>query len=395
VELFVQVDSEPGGFVILRLTIDDYPRAMYFRVPISGETSDVPEDLDLLAVRVTELPEGMVYKHPVGTIPVQAAIDAPASGSRNPPLRVEVGLDQNRDRELKGDQTVLLTTDRQVTASLVGVSKPGELEIDAKVTDFIVNVPAVGLGSGRMNVIAHAVFGDKDAWSEPIEISIDGLVPRVSAIEVRPAGSITIGEAVLVSALADDAGLSGVAKVEAAFDRDRSGKFGPTTVPMAGALGNDGRWSISVPTAGLSSGTYNILVRATDKAGNESTFGRAGVRLVTAEQAELNSKKSTTADITGVVNYGGPQAAVPVTLLRDLGVPKAKKSAKSKSPTPPPVPVAQTVTDDKGQFKFSKIAPGKYIVTATALIHNKNRDAAVPVAFATPEEVQPVTLTLK
>ena len=33
-----------------------------------------------------------------------------------------------------------------------------------------------------------------------------------------------------------------------------------------------------------------------------------------------------------------------------------------RAPAPPPVPVAQTVTDDKGQFKFSKIAPGKYIV---------------------------------
>ena len=47
-----------------------------------------------------------------------------------------------------------------------------------------------------------------------------------------------------------DACREGVAKVEAAFDRDRSGKFGPTTLPMAGALGNDGRWSISVPKIG-------------------------------------------------------------------------------------------------------------------------------------------------
>lgn len=83
-ELFVQVDSEPGGFVTLRLYDRRLSPAMYFRVPISGETSDVPEDLDLLAVRVTELPDGMIYKHPVGTIPVQAAIDAPASGSKNP-----------------------------------------------------------------------------------------------------------------------------------------------------------------------------------------------------------------------------------------------------------------------------------------------------------------------
>ncbi len=396
-ELFVDVDATTGAFVTLRLTIDDYPRAMYFRVPTTGETSDLPEDLDLLSVRVTELPDGTVYKQPVGTVPVQVAIDAPASGSRNPPLRVEVGLDQNRDRELKGDQTVLLTTDRQVTASLVGVTKLGELEIDTKVGDFIVNVPAAGLGSGRMNVLAHSVFGDQDAWSDPIEIAIDGLVPRVSAIELRPSGTVVIGEPVLVSAMADDAGLSGVAKVEAAFDLDRSGKLGAAPPPTAGALGNDGRWTIAVPTAGLSAGTYNILVRATDKAGNEGQSTRAPVRLASAEQAAADAKKSSAADITGVVNYGPePQAGIAVSLLRDVGpLPPTKKSKKNKNSPPPPAPLAQAVTDAKGQFRFPKVEPGKYIVTATALIHNKHRDAEAPVAFTKPDEVQPVTLLLK
>jgi hypothetical protein len=46
-ELFVEVPSAAGKFVTLRLTVDDYPRAIFFRVPCSGETSDVPEDLDL------------------------------------------------------------------------------------------------------------------------------------------------------------------------------------------------------------------------------------------------------------------------------------------------------------------------------------------------------------
>jgi len=202
---------------------------------------------------------------------------------------------------------------------------------------------------------------------------------------------------VLVSAIADDAGLSGVAKVEAAFDLDRSGKMGTLPPPVAGALGNDGRWTVSVPTAGLSSGTYNVLVRAVDKAGNEGRPGRIPVQVLTAEQAEANAKTTSAADITGVVNFGAdPQASIAVNLLRDLGLPPtAKKKAKGKTPTPPPTPIAQTVTDAKGQFRFSKVAPGKYILTAQALIHNKNRDASTPVAFAKPEEVQPVTLELK
>src|SRR4029453_12218807 len=106
------------------------------------------------------------------------------------------------------------------------------------------------------------MLGDNDAWSEPVEIVIDGQPPRASTIELRPSGMAVIGKNVLVSALADDLGLSGVGQVEAAFDADRSGKFGPATAAVAGALRDDGRWSASVPTAGLAAGNYHILVRA-------------------------------------------------------------------------------------------------------------------------------------
>jgi hypothetical protein len=397
-EMFVEVPAAADEVVTLQLTVDDYPRALYYRVPVSGETSDIPEDLDLLSIRVSGLPDGTIYKPPKGTVPVQLAIDAPASALKNPPLRVEVGIDQNRDRELRGDDTVLITNDRQVTAFLLGVGETGELQLKADVTDITVDVPATSFSGGRANVIAHAVLGDNDAWSQPVEIAIDGQPPRTSGIELRPSGSAVIGNPVQVSALADDFGLSGISKVEAAFDLDRSGKFGTGAPPAAGALRDDGRWTISVPTAGLASGSYNILVRATDKAGNEGQPARAPIRLVSAQDAEADANKSNAADITGVVMYGtDPQAGTVVNLSRDTGAPPQPKSKGKgkKAKAPPPPPLAQATTDERGQFRFPKVAPGKYVVTAQGLIHNKNRTAEAPVAFAKPQEVQPLTLTLK
>jgi hypothetical protein len=98
-ELHVEIPATAGGVATLQLTVDDYPRAIYFRVPTNGETSDVPEDMDLLAVRITELPKGTIYRPPTATIPLRLEIDAPASALKSPPLRVEVGIDRNRDRE--------------------------------------------------------------------------------------------------------------------------------------------------------------------------------------------------------------------------------------------------------------------------------------------------------
>ena len=125
-------------------------------------------------MRIVGLPEGTIYKPPTSAIPVQLAIDAPASISKVPPLRIEIGIDQNRDRELRGDETIIVFADRQVTATLIGVGKSGDLLIDAKVSDVNVNVPATAFAGGRANVLAHAVLGDSEAWSEPIEIVVDG-----------------------------------------------------------------------------------------------------------------------------------------------------------------------------------------------------------------------------
>jgi len=392
-ELFAEVPAGPGKFVTLRLTVDDYPRAMYFRVPCSGETSDVPEDLDVLAVRITDLPQGTIYKPPTAMIPVQLAIDAPAAALKSPPLKVEIGIDRNRDRELRGDETLLVTTDRQVTASLIGISKAGDLQIEALVTDITVDVPAGSLVSGRANMLAHAMLGDKEAWSAPLEIVSDGQPPRASAIELRPTGVAVIGSDVLVSALADDLGLSGVAKLEVAFDLDRSGKFGPATKPVAGALGDDGRWAAKLPTAGLASGAFNVLVRAIDRAGNASEPARASIRLLTAEEAAADALKSNAADISGVVTYGGqPQAGVTVSLLAE-GTPPPPPKTKAKAPAPPPL--VQATTDAQGRFMLAKIAPGKYVVVAAGLVRNKNRRAEQSVTFAKPADVQPLTLEFK
>jgi len=394
-EMYVEVPAAAGRVVTLRLTVDGYPRAIYYRVPTSGETSDIAEDLDTLAARVIELPKGAVYKPPVAVVPVRIELDAPASVLKNPPLRVEAGIDRNRDRELRGDETLVLTTDRQVSAALVEVNKAGELVIDAGVADFTLNLPAASLVSGRANVLVRAILGDREAWSDPIEIVIDGEKPRSSAIELRPAGVVIAGQELNVSALCDDAGLSGVAKMEAAFDLERSGKFGGLAVPLPGALRDDGRWTAKLPTAGMASGSYNILVRAIDRAENVGEAIRTSVRVLTQAEADTKKKLDLSADITGVVAYGDtPQANTAVALRLDTGAPPPAKG-KGKSKTEQPPPLATATTDAQGRFKFSKIAPGKYLLSAEALVKNKNRRAEQPLAFQLPAEVQPVTLKLK
>jgi hypothetical protein len=176
-EMFVEVPAAAGRVANLRISVDGFPRAFLYRVPCTSDVADVPEDLEVLAVNLPPLPEGTIYQPPRDTLPVVVEIDAPAAALTTPPLLVEVGIDRNRDRELIGDEIVRITTDRQASVAWGGLPPTGELVVNTTVTDHTVHVPALGLGSGRANVIARAALDDRVAWSAPIEIVFDARSP--------------------------------------------------------------------------------------------------------------------------------------------------------------------------------------------------------------------------
>ncbi|MDX1944489.1 MAG: hypothetical protein SFU86_03710, partial [Pirellulaceae bacterium] len=395
-ELYVEVPAAAGRVVNLRLAVDGYPRAFLYRVTCSGDAVDLPEDSDTVTTRITNLPKGTIYKPPVASIPVELQIDAPAAASGNPPLRAEVGIDRNRDRELNGDEVVVLTTDRQVSAALTGITPQGVVQVEAQVRDWKVDVPADAVGNGRANVMARAAVGDVVAFSPPVEIVIDSRPPRVSGIEIKSGRIVVIGTDVELSALADDQQLSGIGRVEGIFDKERSGKF-PAEVPaIPGAIQDDGRWHLKLPTAGLASGTYNILVRAVDRADNTGEVARASVQVLTEAEAAAASQARNTGDITGVVRYGPePQGGLAVFLLPDAGMPVGGAQPKGKIEVDPKAVLARTVTKSDGSFVFPKIAPGKYVVVSEGLIKNKNRQASAAVSFQKPQELQPVEIILR
>jgi hypothetical protein len=393
-ELYVEVASAPAKLITLRLAIDGYPRAFIYRVPCSGDAVDIQEETDVVSAWIANLPKGTIYKPPVAAVPVEIQIDAPASATGNPPLRVEVGIDSNRDRELTGEEVVVLSSDRQVGASLLGVGKQGQLIVEAKVGDPAIDLPAASLGSGRANVMARVAIGDSIAYSPPVEIVIDSRPPKVSAIELESGRLAVIGKNLELSALADDGGLSGIARVEAIFDKARSGKFPPEAPPFPGAPQDDGRWLVKLPTADLTSGTYNVLVRATDRAGNTGEIARTSVQVITETEATAAGEKMTLGDITGTVAYGpDPQAGVRVILTADTGASPMPTTGKTK--VDPASILAQATTKDDGTFVLPKIPPGKYVVSAEVLLKNKHRRAQAAVSFKEPKELQPVELKLR
>jgi hypothetical protein len=377
-DLFAGVPAEVGRVLTLRLDVDGYPRAFIYRVPCHDGSVDLPEVIDLLDLRVTSPPTGLALKTPTGVIPMQFQVDAPLGAFQHEEDLVEVGIDMDRDRDFRGEKTLRFAADRQVAVSLDRLAPGGVVTVLTKVGDFKVDLPPPNLTNSRVGVLGRVSVGGKTAWSESREIVLDGSAPRIDRIELNPPGEVTIGKELIVSVWATDGELSGVGKVEVALDVAGIGKFAKVPPPMPAKLEPSGRWTVKLPTA-VESGSYRVLVRATDKVGNESEYSSVVVRALTADEA-LALRATRTNRVSGTVLYGEqPVPGIEIKLA-------AEKGAKI-----PPV-----VTDERGNFTFPTVPPGEYKLTAQGQVRNKVRKAEAQVAVEPPPaRGKPLRLTVK
>ena len=103
------------------------------------------------------------------------------------------------------------------------------------------------------------------------------------------------------------------------------------------------------------------------------SFG-AAVRFAQAEPSD----KAQTGSINGtVLKEGKPVANVKVGLILAADVPRKKgpatQPADSAGKRQKPVPVATTVTDADGKFTLESVAPGDYVVMASAKADGKGK----------------------
>ena len=196
-------------------------------------------------------------------------------------------------------------------------------------------------------------------------------------MRLSPAGEVVIGGKLKLTVIASDNDLSGVAKVEAAIDVERTGQFAAIAKPIVLDLTMEGNWEVLVPTGELKSGLHTLLVRATDRVGNMSDVTKIRLTAVTPEEAEQLS--AVPVPLTGVVTFGGQP------------VPEARVSAVSAD-RPKVEPV---VTDNTGNFRLNGLTPGTWMLQAKGVTRNKTRTAEVEVTIKASERPQPIEFTLK
>jgi hypothetical protein len=375
--LFAEVDSQAERMVTLYLHVDGYPRAFMFRLPCFGVSGNVPEESGPPGIRITSPQEGTAFRTPIESIAAVIEVDAPDGAFHLADDLIEVGVDRDNDRDLRGEPTLGLNSDRQVRVAELTFDQDGTVSIRANVTDFHVSIPTSGLSDSSSQILARLVVSDRTIWSNSVPVLFDGTPPIVKSVRLKSAGAVTIGPELGVDAIVSDE-LSSTAKVEFTFDLSNTRKFADGVVPIQGKSDSSGNWTALIPTAELKPGGNALLVRTTDKVGNISPVTVMKFSAVTAKEAEVQ-KASLTVALTGRVSFGGMPAA-------DIVV--SAKSAGDRM-------IGPVSTDSTGTFNLEGAGPGKWIVTAKAVIRNKTRQNTVEIEVTPPDQPQPVSLQLK
>jgi hypothetical protein len=375
--LYCEVPFDLQRVVTLQIHVDRYPRAFVYRVPCGADALDISE-AEPLALRILSPPPGKAFAAPLRQVAVEAEIDAPPGSFGDAHDFVEIGIDADRDREFRSEPTLRLRTDRQANLVLDRLGADGTLAVKSTVTDFKLQIDVPELINTRVGVLGRVRAQGDTVWSQPVEILLDGAGPRIERIEVLPADLVIIGKESDLAVWAVDGDLSGVAKVEAAFDVGGLGQFAAERPPLPANRQPDGRWTAKLPTADLKPGVARLLVRATDQVGNAGPY-KSVKMLVVTEQEATKLRQAMKVRLTGSVVYGNaPQSGVQIRL---------------EAPDAPEAPkIAPVSTDDRGLFAFPAVPPGKYKLTAVGVVRNKERkveqDVIIDPAPARPKPIR-------
>jgi len=359
-------------FMTVAVDVDDYPRAFIFRIPRDQPPTRVEPTADYHAVRIISPSTGTPFRKPAdgpARIPVTLQVDAPYSafdaqeGSTNADTYVEIGVDENQDRLLQNEPLERLYSDRQVTILAKSFSADGTLTLESRVGDFQLELTS-GLSERAANLIATLVTpNNEERIREPIEVILDGLGPVVFP-ELHPlnaAGEIERGTELEVRILLpEEHDLSGIAKIEVALAGEE--KWEDAKEEVRAQL-----WVARIKTDKLPLGRHNVLVRSTDRVGNQreekplvfTLVEKKPVRKLTPEEEKLKQANN----LVGRVYYGNePVAGADLSLEGGAG-----------EPIPP------QKSDREGRFLFPKVPPGKYVLKASGDAKNRRRHREMEV----------------
>jgi hypothetical protein len=364
--------------ITVDVDVDDYPRVFKFVLTSVAEGDYQPRNEPAVEVSVP-LPNGPPYafKAPVTDLPVIVKIDGPPEDFGDGGSVVLVSFDQGAKRtpEGDGDSVQTLRADRAVKIVAKSFSPDGTLSIEGRVGDFHLHLsPKISNQTEPLDLMGWIMTGEQiRAYSDPpVSVLFDGAPPAIDVafpgIQAKDqrARIIEFGDELVIHVVPRGRDLSGIAKVEATFEKPIVQGANPE--PWATGVEQtapDGRtiWVVKLKIDdNVGTGEKWIRVKATDRVTNESFPLRERINIVPKvappKPVAAGNKPPlpATNDVPIQVFWGTEPVPAKVNLEPAAGV---------------PTPKAETGKD--GRYTFTKVPPGTYVLTVLTTESRQNR----------------------
>jgi len=390
-----------GHPIMVRLLVDDWPSSFVYKIEGDRSEFDVRPADDQGSVTITQPEHEIIVGKSVTTIEAAVWADVSDHLFRYGQDMVSLGMDINGDRILADEPEVSVTTPVEIQFQWLGIAGDGSFGIQSKVGPHRLSLPVGLLRNRRVSLMASLRRGGLRAYSRPLEVVSDELAPKVQATQIFSPLPAVSGVDVMASITVDDQGLSGEGAVQAGWAVAGERAFTKNVKPVQAQKMNDGHWKVSITTSGLASGVHELLVQATDKAGNVGDVKSVLVHIYTAKELAAIKANQATAVQGHVAYVKQPVAGMTVSLIpQDEPKPESPsdsynifrngdESGAVKSNLPESVR-----TNADGRFIFERITAGNYRLKVEGLYRGMNRKASIPVAVnpPTPVMVAPIRI---
>lgn len=382
----LKFDKPPPELGVVALTVDGYPRAFFYAINFApGDPLRQPKDYRPGAPTVRLLDDRKASVLVPKTMLRLQVDDAPSTD-----VRLEIGVDRNRNGLYEGNEFLLRQGERQQTVSVAPAGPGGAILFNTQVRDWQVELDTAGF-YGKLPFRVRVLDKDGKALGpvdKPLSISTAGVTGHLVFDDTPPElvrfpdakgfpRELARGERLRVEAAGEDleSDISEVAFFVGKPVKNKEGKLEPppNTEPVKGAPAADKKgWWFAMLPGFERTGVVHLTAQFVNGAG-QSAFESIEIRLVDPGAAGAGKKLFK---ISGQVVEGGrAQPGLDVVLKDDKGAPKAATKT-GKDPKNP------------GGFTFENVPPGVYSVSSAKVGSNTKGEAPVTVEAADVKDVE-------
>ncbi len=380
----------------LKVTCDGWSDCFMYEVDVQNTQSwQVNENFAAIDVRALS---GLAISTKESTLLAQVI------GSRNGAISdrhdesIEIGLDLNGDRTLRGEDKVIVEGAHASRFRWDGVSPRGDALLTGQIVPHRLPIPVPRIGDQHMALIANYRSGTTAIARDEEVVVLDSTGPAIETVHVSHAEELVVGKPVILNVKANDFGMSGVAKVEAHWSLNGELEIQKDAKSVQAVAQGDNSWSIVMPTAELVPGTFPVLLRASDRVGNMGSVQSLPLKLWSEEQL-IAWRASLTSVVQGDVYYGKvPQPGIKISLYRlpdketdspSNATPEQVRTSaqpQTTSKIDPPA-FAETLSAADGSFIFGQVPSGNYTLKLSGIARGNRENREMKLTITAPQGV--------